>query len=145
MTITLTDGGPGDEDGMENGIISDPGGPGTNYHFIGFFPPVDNLVLNSAKAGQAIPLKWRLLDAYSVPVTNLATVDVTAISLPCPLGVTTDQIEEYSTGSSGLQNLGNGYYQFDWKTPKAYANSCKTLILNTSNSEMARANFQFLK
>ena len=30
----------------------------------------------------------------------------------------------------GLQNLGDGYYQFDWKTPKSYAKSCKTLRLD---------------
>jgi len=34
------------------------------YSFTGFFAPVDNPpVLNNAKAGQAIPLKWRLTDA----------------------------------------------------------------------------------
>ena len=38
-------------------------------------------------------------------------------------------IEEYAASSSGLQNLGDGYYQWNWKSPIGYANSCKTLKL----------------
>ena len=48
----------------------------------------------------------------------------------CSPGSTADALEEYASGDSGLQNLGNGFYQFNWKTPKTYANSCKTLKLN---------------
>ena len=34
------------------------------YSFLGFIQPVDNLpVLNSAKAGSSIPLKWKLQTA----------------------------------------------------------------------------------
>ena len=38
---------------------------------------------NSAKAGQTIPLKWRLLHAAGVPVTNLTTAKVTVLGLTC--------------------------------------------------------------
>jgi hypothetical protein len=38
-------------------------------------------------------------------------------------------VEEYAAGSSGLQNLGDGYYQFNWKTPTSYAGSCKSIKL----------------
>jgi len=101
------------------------------YDFIGFSSPVDNSpVVNSANSGQAIPLKWRLLDAHGAPVTTLAGVTVTAVTLACSTGTTTDLIEEYTAGHSGLQNLADGYYQWNWKTPKTYAKSCKTLILN---------------
>jgi hypothetical protein len=101
------------------------------YDFSGFSSPVDSVpTLNLAKAGQAIPLKWRITDANGLPVTNLSGVTVTVVSLSCSLGSTTDALEEYASGDSGLQNLGDGYYQFNWKTPKTYANSCKTLKLN---------------
>jgi len=100
------------------------------YDFIGFSSPVDNpTVLNTVKAGQAIPLKWRLMDNGS-PVTNLQSVTVTASALSCSLGSTTDLIEEVASGSSGLQNLGDGYYQYNWKSPTSYAKSCKTLQIN---------------
>lgn len=116
------------------------------YAFAGFSQPVDNpLVLNLAKAGQTVPLKWRLLDANGVPVTNLTSVTVTAESLACVLGTTPDQLEEYAAGGSGLQNLGDGYYQFNWKTPKSYANFCKTLMLDLGEGIVHQALFQFTK
>jgi hypothetical protein len=103
------------------------------YGFTGFFSPVDNPpVLNGAKAGQSIPLKWRLLDANGAPVTDLAadSVSVTVAGLACAQGASEDAVEEYAAGASGVQNLGDGYYQFNWKTPTAYARSCKTLKLD---------------
>jgi hypothetical protein len=121
------------------------------FNFTGFSSPVDNNnVLNSAKAGQAIPLKWRLTDASGNPVTNLLSTDVkvTVASLNCSLGTTTDQLEEYAAGSSGLQNLGNGYYQFNWKTPTNYANSCKTMTLDLGEGTLTTphtALFKFTK
>jgi hypothetical protein len=116
------------------------------YAFSGFFAPVDNpTLLNKAKAGQAIPLKWRLTDANGDPVTNLASVTLTVASLSCWLSTTSDAVEEYGTGNSGLQNLGDGYYQFNWATPKGYANSCKTAKLNVGDGTTHTALFQFTK
>jgi hypothetical protein len=116
------------------------------YKFVGFSSPVDNNnVLNVAKAGSAIPLKWRLLDANDAPVTNLSSVNVTVASLLCSAGTSADLLEEYAAGSSGLQNLGDGYYQFNWKTPTNYANSCKTLQLNLGEGSPRTALFQFKK
>jgi hypothetical protein len=89
------------------------------YNFSGFSSPVDIApTLNIAKAGQTVPLKWRITDANGAPVTNLSSVSVTVASLSCSLGTTTDALEEYASGNSRLQNLGNGYYQFNWKTPR---------------------------
>ncbi|MDQ2690949.1 MAG: PxKF domain-containing protein [Chloroflexota bacterium] len=114
------------------------------YNFAGFFQPVDNLpALNIAKAGQAIPLKWRLTDANGAPILDLTTVTVTVSSLSCSSGTTVDQIEEYASGASGLQNLGNGYYQFNWNTPRSYASSCKTLNLKLGDGIVHTAQFQF--
>lgn len=116
------------------------------YSFDGFFAPVDNQpTMNIAKAGQSIPLEWRITDAGGIPVTNLTSVTVTAVSLACDQGTTTDQMEEYASGSSGLQNLGDGYYQLNWKTPKSYANSCKTLRLNLGDGLAHEILFKFTK
>ncbi len=116
------------------------------YDFHGFSSPVDNNgVVNSAKAGQTIPLKWRLLDAAGTPVTNLSSAQVTVQSFACALGSAVDQLEEYATGSSGFQNLGDGYYQFNWKTPTSYAKSCKTVHLDLGEGATRTALFQFVK
>jgi hypothetical protein len=103
------------------------------YRFTGFSAPVDNDgVLNQVKAGQTVPLKWRLTTTDGLPVTDLdlADVRVTVSGLSCSTGVSVDALEEYTAGSSGLQNLGDGYYQWNWKTPRTYAGSCKTMKLS---------------
>ncbi|HKP30398.1 MAG TPA: PxKF domain-containing protein [Gemmatimonadales bacterium] len=116
------------------------------YAFEGFAQPIENSgTLNAAKAGKTIPLKWRLLGANGVPVTTLTTVNVAATSLACPLGTTSDEVEEYATNQSGLQNLGNGYYQFNWAVPASYARSCKILALDLGDGTTRTAQFQFTK
>lgn len=113
--------------------------------FAGFQQPIDNSALNVAKAGKAVPVKWRIVDADGTPVTSWPTATLTATSLSCSLGSSPDQIEEYAPGASGLQNLGDGYYQFNWATPKSYANSCKTLHLALGDGADHTAEFQFTK
>ena len=81
--------------------------------------PVDNNgILKLAKARQPIPL------------INLTGVSAVPISLSCSSERPTVQVEEYTWGGSGLQNLCNGYYQWNWKTPTIYANFCKTFKLD---------------
>jgi hypothetical protein len=64
------------------------------YNFTGFFQPVDTRpALNTANSGQTIPLKWRITDANGNPVTSLASVAVTVVSLPCAVGTTSDQVK----------------------------------------------------
>jgi hypothetical protein len=47
---------------------------------------------------------------------------------------------------SGLQNLGDGYYQLNWKTPASYAKSCRTLQLDLGEGSGVRtASFAFTK
>jgi hypothetical protein len=101
------------------------------YVFTGFSQPIDNLAVNSAKAGQTIPAKWRLTDYNGVPISDPTSFD-TLSSYQVICGSSsferTDAIEIYS-GSSGLQYLGDGYWQFNWKTPKTYANSCRKMYV----------------
>jgi CSLREA domain-containing protein len=112
----------------------------------GFFSPVNDApTLNTAKAGQSIPLKWHLEDVFGNPITDLDTATVSVTSLACTAGTTTDAIEEYAKGASGLQNMGDGYYQFNWATPKSYAGTCKTLHLDLSDGITQTALFQFTK
>lgn len=126
----------------------DPGetASGSAYVFDGFKAPVDNGgVLNSLKAGRTVPIRWHLADATGAPITNLATATLAVTSLSCPAGSTPDQVEEFTTGSTGLMNLGNGNYQLNWATPASYASSCKTLHLNIGDGADHVALFQFTR
>jgi hypothetical protein len=106
-------------------------GSSVDYEVDGFFAPVHNPgatnVRNVVKAGQSVSLKWRLL-ADGEPVVDLTSASVTTANYACGLALTTDAAAE-SPGNSALKNLGDGYYQLNWQTPKSYANSCKTMTL----------------
>jgi hypothetical protein len=117
-----------------------------HYAFSGFQAPVNPNALNVAKAGQAIPLKFRITDAHGNPVTTLTAVSVASVAVTCgSVSALSDPVEEYATGKSGLQNLGDGYYQFNWSTPKTYANTCRQLQLTLSDGQTYTANFHFKK
>jgi hypothetical protein len=116
------------------------------YAFGGFFQPVDNDLLNKATAGRAIPLKWRLTDASGNPVTDLANASVTTVMLNCgTLTEGLDAIEEYAAGASGLQNLGDGFYQINWKSPTTYSGTCRRLRLDLGEGAYHTTDFQFVK
>jgi hypothetical protein len=115
------------------------------YAFSGFSAPVDRTAVNVAKAGKTVPLKWRITDGNGAPITTLTSVDVRATGVACDLGETADQLEEYATDATGLRHLGDGYYQFNWKTPKTYASSCKVLHLDLGDGIDHTAEFRFTK
>ena len=112
------------------------------------------LAINVAKAGRAIPLKWRLYDLGGNPVTDLApaAVHLTSVSVACAaLTESPNALEEYATGASGLQNRGDGAYQFNWATSQSFAGTCRRLRLdlgeqNPDGTPFYRtADFSFVK
>jgi hypothetical protein len=61
----------------------------------------------------------------------------------CGTGAGSDAIEQY-TGSSGLQNLGGGAYQYNWTTPKTYKGQCRTMTVSfASGTGSESAGFSF--
>jgi hypothetical protein len=105
-----------------------------SYYVRAFGSPVENAgTLNVAKAGRAIPLKWQVFDAMTAPVTDLEAADVriTSVKVDCGgSGTPADPLETYATGGSGLQNLGDGVYQVNWDTAKAWSGTCRELRLD---------------
>ena len=72
--------------------------------------------MNRVKASAAVALKWRILNGLNAPVMDLSTASITVTTLDCETGKTADQGGEKAAGGSGLQNLGGGYYQLNWKS-----------------------------
>jgi hypothetical protein len=102
------------------------------YQFTGFFQPIDMNTVNIAKAGQTIPVKWRLTDANGLPISDPAVfVRLYTQTGSCSSSTPPDVVEAYS-GSSGLQYLGDGYWQFNWKTLKSYAGTCRAMYIEFS-------------
>ncbi len=119
------------------------------YSFYGFFSPVDNPPsLNTANSGQAIPVKWRITDANGEPISDSASFkSLTSYSVNCDSfsGESADTIEEYAAGSSGLQYLGDGNWQFNWTTSKTYAQQCRMMVLTLGDNSTHIAHFKFNK
>jgi hypothetical protein len=62
--------------------------------------------------------------------------------MSCGFSLFGDSVETYS-GGSGLQYIGDGYWQYNWKTLKSYAGQCRTLLLRTADGNEVYANFRF--
>jgi hypothetical protein len=116
------------------------------YTFTGFDSPVDNLpIVNSAKAGSSVPVKWHLTNRCGDVISDAASFkSLTSFTVSCSSlsGDPTDEVETYA-GGSGLQYLGDGYWQYNWKTPKSYAGQCRTMILTLSDGSTHPAYFKF--
>jgi hypothetical protein len=110
----------------------------------GFSDPIANDAVNVAKAGQAVPVKWHLADhagnAVHDPATFVSLSSHAAVGA-CS-GLPTEAIETYA-GESGLQYLGDGNWQFNWKTPKTYAGQCRTMTLKLNDGTSRSASFEF--
>ena len=108
-----------------------------------------DLTITNVAAGQAVPVKWQITDANGVAISDPKSfVSVTVRGTNTACAGTIDPIESY-TGSSGVQYLGGGNWQANWATPKAYAGSCKTMVLtlndgvNPASGDPRTAYFQF--
>ena len=117
--------------------------PPTQFTFTGFFPPVDNQpTINTVNAGRAIPIKFSL--------NGYQGLDIFAVGYPASVVVACgtsaeDAIEQTVTagGSSLSYDAATDQYTYVWKTDKAWANTCRTLVLKLSDGSYYRANFKF--
>jgi hypothetical protein len=138
------------------------------YQFFGFFAPVSdpapgvtiaptggfvNPVINVIKAGRTVPVKWQVLDGNGVGVTGLilglsnggvasGTVHLTAVnSTVCAHDTFDNTILVDAAGNSGLQDLGGGNYQFNWKTVLP-SGACVLLTVDPGDGTQHAAFFQ---
>lgn len=116
------------------------------YTISPFGAPVDPApVVNTAKAGQTVPFKFRVTDATGAPISNLTSAATSVVAYACGGTQLTDSVETYATGNSGLQNLGGGAYQYNFKTDKSWAGSCRTLGITVQYASAQTARFEFVK
>jgi hypothetical protein len=118
------------------------------YTFEGFFSPIENSpVVNQANAGQAIPVKWRITDKNGLPISDpVSFINITSYGVNCAAFAgdpTSTVVEELAAGSSGLQYKGDGWWQFNWKTPKSYKAQCRIMKLTLDDKSEHTASFSF--
>ncbi|MGE5376590.1 MAG: PxKF domain-containing protein, partial [Bacteroidota bacterium] len=116
------------------------------YNFNGFFQPVDNLpVFNSVKAGQAIPVKFSLTGDQGLNIFD--TGYPKSESIACNSTDPVDGIEETvaAGGSSLSYDPISDTYTYVWKTDKAWASTCRQLVVKLNDGSFHRVNFKFTK
>jgi hypothetical protein len=121
-----------------------PGGPGVQFDFEGFYPPVQaDPALNVVKAGSSVPLKFSLGGDQGLQI--LAAGSPASAPLDC---ATLDPGDDYqpakSPSSSGLgYDAASAQYTYVWKTEKAWAGTCRVLSLRLTDETEHRVAFQF--
>jgi len=126
---------------------------GQVYDFNGFFPPIENPgvdgnVINVAKAGRAIPVKFSLdgdqgLEIFEVEygVEYPRSVEFVC-GLPDPNAIALE-----GTDTAGKSNLSYdddaNQYIYVWKTEKGWADTCRQLVVKLIDGTYHRANFMF--
>ena len=101
------------------------------HKFTGFVEPLARTLINVANAGQVVPVRWQLTDADDEPITNPENFrGLFSYPIDCGTlgGDAAHSVEEYSF-AAGLMYLSAGRWQFNWKTPKAYANTCRAMYV----------------
>jgi hypothetical protein len=117
-----------------------------HYNFSGFFRPVDNPeVLNSVKAGSAIPVKFSLAGNQGLNI--FAAGSPTSQKITCDSSDPIDLIEETVTagGSSLSYDASSNQYNYVWKSDKAWAGTCRQLSVKLIDGTPHVANFKFIK
>jgi hypothetical protein len=114
------------------------------YSFGGFKQPVDSLpTVNQMKAGGAVPVKFSLAGNQGLDI--FADGYPKSQTIACNSTAAVDGIEEtVSAGGSSLSyDATSDTYSYVWKTDKAWAGTCRQLVLKLADGNSYRANFQF--
>ncbi|MGW9166014.1 PxKF domain-containing protein [Agromyces sp. NPDC055658] len=116
------------------------------YDFAGFFRPVDmGGVVNSVKAGSAVPMKFSLDGDQGLDIIAAGYPRATFTS--CDANAPVDAVESTVTagGSSLTYDPVAGQYVYVWKTDKSWAGRCGTFELKLDDGVTRTAKFKFLK
>jgi uncharacterized delta-60 repeat protein len=115
----------------------------SGYTFSGFFAPVDNApARNVVKAGRAVPVKFSLNGYQGLDI--LAAGSPASQQIACEAGARLDVLEETltATRSSLTYDAVMDQYIYVWKTEKAWANTCRQLVVTLTDGTSHVANFQ---
>jgi hypothetical protein len=116
------------------------------YNFSGFFQPVDNApMVNVAKAGSAIPVKFSLGGNQGLGIFQTGYPKVTTVN--CSTNAPTDVIETTVTaGGSSLQyDPTADQYSYVWKTASNSAGTCAQFDLGLNDGSTHTFLVQFKK
>jgi hypothetical protein len=112
------------------------------YSFDGFLAPVANPpALNRVQAGKGIPVRFSLGGDHGLAI--FAGYPQSA-PLNCDSTAAVDGIQTVTAGASGLSyDAASDSYTYVWKTDKAWAKTCRQLIVRLKDGTVHHASFTF--
>ena len=114
------------------------------YVFAGFMSPVSNpTTINVVRAGQTVPVKFGLGGAFGLDV--LQGGSATSVATSCSAGAVVDLTEiaaTYAGGSAFSFDPATGLYQFNWQTDRAWAGTCRRLLVRLDDGSLHSADFR---
>jgi ABC-type transport system substrate-binding protein len=110
----------------------------------GFVAPIDDLpVVNTVSAGRTVPARFSLGGNEGLDI--FAAGSPTSAQVACPGSAPSDAVEE-TTGSAGgglSFDSATGTYQYNWKTSKSWAGTCRRLTIGLREGSRLQALFKF--
>jgi hypothetical protein len=116
------------------------------YAFSGFGRPVETGVTNVVKAGRTVPIKYSLTDAAGAVIAELASfVSLRSTAAGCNGSAVDAEVEDTeAAGDTTVRyDPATGEFQYNWKTEKGWAGSCRALELTLSDGTRHRVMFEF--
>jgi hypothetical protein len=114
-----------------------------SYAWTGFFRPVDMApIVNSSKAGSAIPLKFSLGGNQGMGI--MAAGYPKSAPMSCGGALEDPLLETVTAGASSLQyDAGASQYIYVWKSEKSWAGTCRQIQVKLADGTLHTANFAF--
>jgi hypothetical protein len=114
------------------------------YDFGGFEQPVEGRpTVNLVNAGRAVPIKFSLGGDHGLEIFDPGHPKVQRVD--CVSGAATNEVTETETAghSSLTYDAASGTYHYVWKTDKAWAGTCRRLVLGLDDSSDHAVEFRF--
>jgi hypothetical protein len=105
----------------------------------GFFGPVHDDTLGTAKAGSTIPLQFRVYDGDTELTDPTVIAGFTAQRVSCPEAASSGEEVDFTTTGGTALRYTDGKFQQNWKTPKTPG--CYQVTLTTTDNTSKTATF----
>ncbi len=128
--------------------VARPFGPGCDIgayelDFKGFLPPINNVRTNPIHPGKGVPIQFILGGDHGLAI--FAAGSPNSVGITCPLSQGSGDVLLTDTpGNSGLSyDPRTDTYTYVWKTDKAWAGTCRRLVVGFADGSVRTADFSF--
>jgi Tol biopolymer transport system component len=113
---------------------------GDRYRFDGFFAPINDEVVNQVKAGQVVPVKFRVWDGDDL-VSDPSLLDVRVVVTSCPSSADANPVYEEVASNAKAElkwDAENQQFVYTHRTEKKWT-GCRTVIVTLAHPDGSSA------